>query len=151
MPINATITGRLARDPELKTTQKGTTLVSCTIPVDTGWGESKSTTWWRVTLFGKRAEVVAQHLSKGKWAMFSGPVSVREYTKKDGSTGTSAEMTANDFHFVGNKSDGNGGGSRSGGQSGGGYGNRGGSQSTGRPQSSQSGSGAGFADDSIPF
>lgn len=149
MPINATITGCLARDPELKSTSKGTTLVSCTIPVDTGWGESKTTTWWRITLFGKRAEVVAQHLTKGKWAMFSGPVSVREYTKKDGSTGTSAEMTANDFHFVGNKSDNdsNGGGSRSGGYAG----SKGGGSQPAPRNTGNGGQNMPFADDDIPF
>ena len=141
--INATIVGRLARDPESKTTGGGTTLTTCTIPVDTGWGDNKQTTWWRVTIFGKRAEVVAKHLAKGKWVTFSGPVSVREYTKKDGSNGFSAEMTANDFAFVGGKGDSNdagqSGGSRSGG---GGYsGGNGGGGGGGKP----------FADDDIPF
>jgi len=149
--INATIVGRLAKDPESRTTNSGTQMTTCTIPVDTGWGDSKATTWWRVTIFGKRADVVAKHLRKGKWVTFSGPVSVREYTKKDGTKGFSAEMVANDFDFVGNKSD----NESSGGQSGGysspspspkptassGYG--GGSQ--------QNSGGAPFADDDIPF
>ena len=140
--INATIVGRLARDPESRTTNSGTQMTTCTIPVDTGWGDNKHTTWWRVTIFGKRADVVAKHLQKGKWATFSGPVSVREYTKKDGTTGTSAEMVANDFGFVGNKSD-----NDSGGQSGG-Y-----TKASPAPVQSQSrqGGGAAFADDDIPF
>ncbi len=104
MPINATITGRLARDPETRNTNKGTSITTMTVPVDTGWGDSKVTTWWRVTLFGKRGETAGRHLNKGDWATFSGPVSVREYTKKNGDKGWSAEMTANDFGFVGNKS-----------------------------------------------
>lgn len=137
--INATIVGRLARDPESKTTNGGTTLTTCTIPVDTGWGDNKSTTWWRVTIFGKKAEVVAKHLAKGRSVAFSGPVSVREYTKKDGSKGFSAEMTANDFAFVGNKGDDSG-------QSSGG-GSRGGS-SSGRQSS---GGGQPFDDTDIPF
>lgn len=139
--IQATIVGRLARDPETKTTNNGTTLTSCTIPVDTGWGDNKHTTWWRVTIFGKRAEVVGKHLAKGRWASFTGAVSVREYTKKDGSKGVSAEMTASDFAFVGNRSD----------NEGGSYGNRGGSQSAPRNTGNGQANGAGFADDDIPF
>ena len=137
--INATIVGRLARDPETRTTPKGTTVTTMTIPVDTGSGDNKVTTWWRVTMFGRRAEVVGKYLKKNKWATFSGEVSVREYTKKDGSKGWSAEMKADTFGFVGNKSDNDGSG-QSGGYSGG---NRG--------PSGQSGGGAGFADQDIPF
>ena len=109
--ISATIVGRLARDPESRTTGNGTQLVTCTIPTESGWGDNKTTTWWRVTMFGKRADIVAKHLTKGKWARFTGDVCVREYTKKDGTKGFSAEMTADSFSFVGNKSDnGDGGG-----------------------------------------
>lgn len=139
-----TIVGRLARDPESRFTGSGTQLVTCTIPTESGWGDSKATTWWRVTLFGKKADIVAKHLSKGRWAMFTGEFSVLEYTKKDGTKGFSAEMTASDFAFVGNKGDGDSGQSSG---SGGGGGSRGGS-SSGRQSS---GGGQPFADDDIPF
>jgi single-strand DNA-binding protein len=136
-----TIVGRLARDPESRTTGSGTQLVTCTIPTESGWGNGKATTWWRITLFGKKADIVAKHMSKGKWAMFTGEFSVREYTKKDGTKGVSAEMTASDFAFVGNKSD-----NESGGQSNG--------YSKPAPSSTpsqQNSGGAPFADDDIPF
>ena len=132
MPINATITGRLARDPETRTTSKGTSITTCTVPIDTGWGDSKNTTWWRVTLFGKRGETAGRYLKKGAWATFSGPVEVREYTKKDGTKGWGAEMTANDFGFVGNKGD-----------------NQSSPQSSRQPTQSQTS--AGFASNDIPF
>ena len=134
------IVGRLARDPETRTTSGGTQLVTCTIPTDSGWGDNKATTWWRVTIFGKKSEIVAKHLRKGSWAMFTGEISVREYDKKDGTKGFSTEMVANDFAFVGNKSD-----NDSGGQSGG-Y-----SKPTPAPTQSQQGGGGAFADDDIPF
>jgi single-strand DNA-binding protein len=135
-----TIVGRLARDPESRTTGSGTQLVTCTIPTESGWGDSKSTTWWRVTLFGKKADIVAKHLAKGKWAMFTGEFSVREYTKKDGTKGTSAEMTASDFAFVGNKSD-----------SGTGQSNGYSKPAASATPSQQNSGGAPFADDDIPF
>ena len=98
-----TLVGRLAQDPEKRTTNSGTSVCQLTIPVDTGWGDNKSTTWWRVSLFGKRADSAAQYLSKGSWVSVSGPASVREYDKRDGSKGLSAEVAANDWAFVGPK------------------------------------------------
>ena len=139
--ISATIVGRLARDPESRTTGNGTQLVTCTIPTESGWGDNKTTTWWRVTMFGKRADIVAKHLAKGRWAMFTGDVCVREYTKKDGTKGFSAEMTADSFSFVGNKSD-----NESAGQSNG-YSK----PAASATQSQQNSGGAPFADDDIPF
>jgi len=136
-----TIVGRLARDPESRTTGNGTQLVTCTIPTESGWGDNKTTTWWRITLFGKKADIVAKHLAKGRWAMFTGEFSVREYTKKDGTKGFSAEMTASDFAFVGNKSD-SGGTGQSNGYS---------KPAASATQSQQNSGGAPFADDDIPF
>jgi single-strand DNA-binding protein len=97
-----TITARLARDPELRRSTKGTSMVSLTLPVDTGWGDHKTTTWWRATLFGARAESAAQHLRKGSWVCVSGPASVREFEGKNGK-GYSPEVTASTWSFVGPK------------------------------------------------
>lgn len=95
-----TIVGRLARDPELRTTAKGTQVCKLTLPVDTGFGDNKTTTWWSATLFGKRAETAAKYSKKGDTVMVSGPPTVREYTKRDGDTGWCAELVASDFDFV---------------------------------------------------
>lgn len=112
---NMTLVGRLARDPDVRTSHKGTTVCTLTVPVDTGWGDNKTTTWWRVSLFGKRGESAGQYLRKGSWVSVSGPASVREYDKKDGTKGWSAEVTANDWSFVGPK-EGGGADDRDGGQ-----------------------------------
>ena len=95
-----TIVGRLARDPELRTTAKGTQVCKLTLPVDTGFGDNKVTTWWSATLFGKRAETAAKYSKKGDTVMVSGPPTVREYTKRDGDIGWSAELVASEFDFV---------------------------------------------------
>lgn len=97
------ITARLARDPEVRTSAKGTSVVTLTLPVDVGWGDNKQTTWWNAVLFGKRADAAAQHLQKGSWVCVSGTAGVRTYDKKDGSKGFAAEVTVNDWAFVGPK------------------------------------------------
>ena len=101
MPAYMTITARLARDPETRTTNKGTSVCKLTLPVDTGWGDNKRTTWWTVSLFGKRAETAGAHLGKGQWVSVSGKPEVRTYEKKDGTQGFSAEMVADTFDCVG--------------------------------------------------
>ena len=105
MPAHLTITARLARDPELKTTGSGKSLCKLTLPVDSGYGDNKSTTWWTATLWGKSAEVAASHLTKGRWVCVSGEAQVRSYDKNDGSQGFSAEVNVNSWSFVGNRQD----------------------------------------------
>ena len=77
MPAFITITARLARPPEVRETNSGTTICNLTLPNDTGWGDNKTTTWWTCTLFGKRAEAAAKHLDKGQWVTVNGEPSLR--------------------------------------------------------------------------
>ena len=99
------ISARLARDPELRQSNAGNSVCRITLPVDTGYGENKETTWWIATLFGQKAEAVARYLKKGQWVTVTGEPKMRQYTKRDGEVAFSAELVAYDFGFVGNKSD----------------------------------------------
>lgn len=100
------ITGRLARDPETRTSASGTTTTKLTLPVDSGWGEKKTTTWWTCFLFGKRAEAAARYLSKGGWVSVTGTPELNTWDKKDGTKGYNAQVTVNDWSFVGPKQQG---------------------------------------------
>ncbi len=97
------ITGRLARSPEAKSTNTGKMMSKLTIPVDSGFGDNKKTTWWTVTVWGRRASVANQYLQKGSWVTVTGRPEVRTYDKKDGSQGFSAEVNADSWDFVGPK------------------------------------------------
>lgn len=103
MPAFISVTGRLARDPETRTAGSST-VTTLVIPVDTGFGDRKVTTWWRASLWGKRGEKAAEYLRKGSWVAVSGSASIREYDGKNG-RGFSPEIDAQDWAFVGNKSD----------------------------------------------
>ena len=105
MPASITLSGRLAADPNVRETRNGN-LVELKIPIDTGFGERKQTTWWRVVLFGKRAEQAARMLSKGTWVSVTGEPKVDEYEKRDGSKGYQPEVRGFDWHFVGPKVEG---------------------------------------------
>lgn len=100
---SATVVGHLGRDPELKYTQGGTPVVNCAVAVTRKRGQEESTTWWRVALFGKRAEVVAQNLTKGDPALFSGEPYLEKWQGRDGTEQQTLCLDARDFAFIGGK------------------------------------------------
>ena len=80
-------------------------LVELRVPVDTGWGERKVTTWYRVSAWGKLAERIDSarqkgFLSKGTNVFVRGQFQLREYEKNDGSKGASAEVNADDVQII---------------------------------------------------
>lgn len=77
-----TIAGRIGRDAELRTTQSGDTVSGFTVAVDVRQGREKVTNWWRVSLWGKRAEALNQYLTKGASVTVMGEFSLTEYEGK---------------------------------------------------------------------
>ena len=116
-----TVVTRLGADAELRTTQTGTAVCSFRGAVDSGYGDRKVTTWVNFTLWGGRAEALAPILTKGKQVAVSGEVSLREYEKRDGTTGSSLEVNVREITLVGPRQD-DGHPPRTGGRSGGGGG-----------------------------
>jgi single-strand DNA-binding protein len=102
-----TIVGHLGRDPVLRYTPQGTAV--CDFSVATterrgGAGEGQDiTTWFRVTLWGKQAEVANQYLSKGKQVYVEGRLRQSEYTDKEGMKRTTLEVNASDIQFLGTR------------------------------------------------
>ena len=75
------IAGRIGRDAETRTAGDGT-VTGFTVAVDVRQGREKSTNWWRVSLWGKRGESLAQYLTKGASVTVSGEFSLSEYEGK---------------------------------------------------------------------
>lgn len=101
---SATLIGHLGRDPETRSTAGGTLTFKAVLAVNTGFGANKTTTWWNITAFGKKAEALERfNLTKGIAIGFSGEPSIREYKDKDGNTRFSADLAANDFILLGEK------------------------------------------------
>ena len=101
---SATIIGHLGRDGETRTTQGGKTIFSATLAVNTGYGDSKVTSWWKCTAFGKTAETLERfNLTKGTVIGFTGEPSLRPWTDKDGNEKQSLELTVSNFILLGSK------------------------------------------------
>lgn len=101
------VDGRLGADPEMRYTQSGTAVTTLRLANSQydAQAESKElTTWYRVSIFGKRAEAANQYLAKGARVLISGSHRIREYTDKDGNVKQSNEIVADDFAFLDSKS-----------------------------------------------
>lgn len=101
---NIVITGRLGKDPVSRQTQSGDTTLSFSIGNTTGYGERKTTTWYSVTLFGKRADSIAPFLAKGKQVAVSGTHSLK-VSERDGTKYYNCVIDNADVTLLGSKDD----------------------------------------------
>ena len=92
-----TVSGRLVRDPELKTTSNGNTVASFRIANNT----LKKTNFFDVSLWGKSAETLVQYAEKGRWISLSGRMEQDEWEDKEGNKRTSYSIVADNFNFLG--------------------------------------------------
>ena len=106
MPQSYMVTGRLSRDPEVRTSKAGKAVCKLSIPTDDGWGERKKTTWHNIVCFGKTAEIVAEYKKKGDWVCVQGRLEIDEWEDKDGNKRRTPQLIANSVEFVGNKAEG---------------------------------------------
>ena len=96
----------LVKDSELKYTQTGTAVLSFSGAYNIGYGESKETMWLRCAIFGKKAESLKPHLTKGtKIEITAKDLKLTTYQKQDGTFGASLECIVNDIEFAGSKND----------------------------------------------
>ena len=105
-----TIVGNLGRDPETRTLPSGDTVVDFSIATTerrrtADGGAQETTTWFRVSAFGKLGETAQQYLHKGSYAYVDGTLTLREYTGNDGQTRQSLEVRARDLRMLDRKDD----------------------------------------------
>ena len=74
------ISGRLTRDPELKTTTSGKEVVEFTVAVDRP-GTRDQTDFIDCVAWDKKAEFIAQYFQRGKRIEVSGVLTTRSYEK----------------------------------------------------------------------
>ena len=94
------IIGNLGRDPEMRYTPTGKPVTQFSVAVNqstknqqTGeWIEE--TDWFRVSVFGDRAERAAEQLRKGNRVFVEGRFKTREFEGNDGQKRTSLDVTA---------------------------------------------------------
>lgn len=95
------IAGRVGRDAELKYAQNGTALLRFTVAVDSRKGQEKITTWISCTIFGKRAEALAKHITKGTVVAASGDCEVRTWQDNAGATRVDTGIAVSEITLLG--------------------------------------------------
>jgi single-strand DNA-binding protein len=102
MSAQITLIGNVTADPELKFLPSGKAL--CTVNVVTskkknvnGVWEESDTTFWKVTVWDKAAENVADSVEKGTSVIVVGTAAERSWEGRDGQKRTSVEVTAQKF------------------------------------------------------
>lgn len=90
-----TITGGLGRDAELKQTKAGEDVLSFPVGVSQGFGDAKTTNWYRCSLWGKRARNLQQYLLKGAKVAVAGSLQLGEYEGK-----TQLNITVDEVEFM---------------------------------------------------
>ncbi len=142
--------GNLTRDIELRQLPSGASIATIGLAVNEKYKDKNEQWVERVNfidceMFGRRAEVMAQYLSKGSPVFIEGRLRLDTWQdKNDGSNRSKLKVVVENFEFIG------------GGQGGGGGGGGGRSSSPRRqPAGQQSGGGDDYADqvspDDIPF
>ena len=94
------IMGRFVRDPELRRTGNGTAVTSFTLAVDRDFGkEEKETDFIDCVAWRQTGEFVSKYFAKGRMAVVSGRLQIREWTDKDGNKRRQAEIVADNVYF----------------------------------------------------
>jgi len=95
-----TIAGTVG-NAELKYLQSGDPVLA--FSVADGQGKDKPTIWWNCSLYGKRAESLANFVQKGGKVTVVGTVSEDQYTDKNGNDKKAMKVRVSDIALQGGK------------------------------------------------
>lgn len=113
------VMGRLTRDPELRRTGSGVAVASFSLAVDRDFGGreggEKETDFIDIVAWRSTGEFVSKYFTKGRMAVVSGRLQIRNWTDKEGNKRRSAEVVADNVYFGDSRRDGAEGGAPSGG------------------------------------
>lgn len=99
--------GNLTRDPEPGTLPNSDVVTSrFTLATNEKVKGEDVATFFRVSLVGRQAELANSSLAKGRAAYIEGRLHQEDYTRNDGTPGTSLEVRGTEFQFYGPRPEG---------------------------------------------
>lgn len=102
MSVNkAFLLGRLGKDPELRQTANGLSIVTFSLATD-GRKKEDGPTWHNIVAFGKTADAMHEYLTKGRQVFIEGRISNETY-EKDGQKKSTSKVIVDSFSFVGDR------------------------------------------------
>jgi len=111
------IAGNVGKDPEMRYMPDGKAVTSFSVATNRQYtgsnGEQvKETTWFRVTTWGKTAEVCNQYVKKGSKVLVEGRLTADKntggpkiWTRQDGTAGASFEISAASVRFLSSRAE----------------------------------------------
>lgn len=103
-----TITGRLTRDPELRTTQSGISVTSFSIANQRNYKNNsgeRETDFFDVVAWRNTAEFVTKYFVKGSLVTVDGRLETRKFTDKQGNERKTVEIIADNVFFGDSKNE----------------------------------------------
>lgn len=113
------IAGNLGSDPEMRYMPDGTPVTNFSVATNRRWTDRASgepreeTVWFRVSAWGRQAEIANEYLSKGRQVLVEGRMQSdpqtggpRIFTRQDGTAGASYELRAFSVQFIGGRDSG---------------------------------------------
>ena len=111
------IAGNVGKAPEMRYVPSGQAVTSFSVATNREWKDSsgekhKETTWFRITTWGKQAEICNQYIVKGSKVLVEGHLTPdtttggpRIWTDQSGDPRASFEVTAQTVRFLSSKSE----------------------------------------------
>jgi single-strand DNA-binding protein len=105
-----TIVGRLTRDPELRHLPSGTPVLEMGVAVngrqqDDGGNWVDKPNFFDVKVFGNQAEMLSQHLVKGRRIGIDGRLDWRSWEAQDGTKRSKVDIVAQNVQFLDSRGD----------------------------------------------
>jgi single-strand DNA-binding protein len=91
------LTGRLTADPELRSTADGKTVLNMRVAIN---GRNDRVDYIDITVWGKGAEAVGEHKSKGDQVAITGRLTTSEWTDDAGKRQFRTGVTADEVNFL---------------------------------------------------
>ncbi len=141
--------GHLGKDPEIRATQSGTSVVTFTVATTEKWTDKdgqkqEATEWHRIVAWRKLAEICGNYLHKGSKVYIEGKLQTRKWQDQNGNDKYTTEIVANDMKMLDSKGSSDSGYSGSGSMGSG-------SQESFYPEPSQGMMGGGQGGNEVPF
>lgn len=99
------IMGRFTADPELRSTQSGTMVLSFSLAVQRDFKKDgqQETDFINFIAWKNTAEFISKYFQKGSLAAVEGSIQTRAYTDKDGNKRTAFEVVVQNIYFADSK------------------------------------------------
>ncbi len=114
------IVGNVGKDPEMRYTPSGQPVTSFSVATNRKYNNSagqqvNETIWFRVSAWGKQAEICNQYVKKGSKVLVEGRLTPdqasggpKTFTRQDGTTGASYDVMAATVRFLSSRAEGGG-------------------------------------------